>query len=59
MRVSILVEAVDEACSLLTVKVAGDLSMLFHVRRESDKDLKIEKWTGFAPERVKSPSEWD
>lgn len=58
MRASILVEAGDEACSLLTVKAVGDLSMLFHVHRESDKDQQIEKWTGFAPERVDSPFEW-
>jgi len=48
-RVSILVEDGDEACSPLTLKTAGDLSKLFHVQRETDKDQQIEKWTGFAP----------
>jgi len=57
-RESILVEDGDEAYSPLTLETAGDLSNLFHVQRESDKDQQIEKWTGFAPASVKSPFEW-
>ena len=56
-RESILVEDGDEACSPLTLRTAGDLSILFHVQRESDKDQQIEKWTGFAPGGVVWPFE--
>lgn len=57
-KVSTLVLDEDEACSPLTLKMVGDLSKLFHVHRESDKDHQIEKWTGFVPESVGSAFEW-
>jgi len=56
-RESILVLDGDEACSPLTLNTAGDLSILFHVQRESDKDMQVEKWTGFEPRGVVCPLE--